>query len=216
MKSNSLKPRVLLKLLSPSIAIAMSYLLVGQLPLRREHSDLQANIHKLSSMTGRIDFQRESEKLTLAQDEISSLTFQLSENQEFLTRYVTKGNSAGGVLDGRKAPATTIADLLSLLQRHGLQCVSTVPTSKRETKPKAETLAVVDRVPVTLDRAGRQLQLQISGSFESMQTALHELASGSIAAQVVALEMADATQGNSEITNQRWWTMTVLLTGSHP
>lgn len=210
MSRNTSLQRLQLWLFGPSLASILFYFLLFQRPLQHETSQQLAKLNRLHSVVGHSDSAVGSQRLVSLESEVKALTSQLEEHKASRIHLIARRGDLSRSILGLADPATSIADLIGLLERNQLRCHSAQPSEQPQSKLPEALQAVAS------SSAGRgwandqrdQLQFELQGTFYDMQRALRELKSDVTGVRLVSLEMKTSADIRTDL---RCWLLTVAI-----
>lgn len=202
----------LLSLLGPALSITLVYYLIFQLPMLRRAAGESAKLHRLSVRVSPSDDDLNTQRISQLRDEVRGLTTQAESDRRNRTHLVAQRSELNRTLLRSQLPATNLAKTIDLLERNGLQCISTQPTEQSQSQlPDAlhAIAGVPSKAPTARERSG-ELQIEILGTFAEMRQALQEMKAEPSQIRLVSLEMSSVDYQ----TEIRSWRMTVGLGSS--
>lgn len=204
--------RSLLNAFAPSLAIVVLYFVFVQRPLDRTHQHELNRLEQLMKADAMHGSDVDLKRLEPVSIEIKNLEQQLSSSQAATSQLVAKRSALSGTLLGSSVPATTIAQMLEVLERNGLRCLSSQPNETPKTK-LPESLLPAGRILGPQQNQPQdhcELQIVVVGTFTEMRNALRELRFSSAGVLIISLEMdlamEDADRHTWMITTAIWET----------
>jgi hypothetical protein len=212
------RPTIQKKLASvagPALGIAIAYNFAFHSPLQRSLVAERTKLHKLETASAR-RAQAESltEKLAKAEADIRLLNEQINESKKIGSHLVSQRADLRNEYLQSSSPASVMAETLSLLNQHRLECLNSSPVAEQNnTAPLTESLKPV---AVLLGEAAnpnadslnrREMRITLRGRFQDVQSALREMQAAPLGIFTVSLEMEDSNAR----TDVRIWILTIAV-----
>ncbi len=199
----------------PALGVVLAYNFAFYGPLQRSLRAERTKLHKMEvAAARRPNTQLLAEKLAKAEANVQSLTQQISEAKQVGSHLVSRRDDLRSEFLQSNSPASAMAETISLLSQHGLQCINSSPVAAQNSnapfsnslKPVAVLLGEATS-PNTdmLDR--REMRVTLRGRFQDIQSALREIQAAPLGVFTVSLEMEDS-DAHSDI---RIWILTIAV-----
>lgn len=202
-------------IIGPALGVIVVYNFIFYAPLQRVLKAERVKLRKLEvSSSRRPTAQTLAEKLAKVEGEVKSLNQQITESKSVGSHLVSRRADLRTEFLQSNSPATVMAETLSLLSQHGLQCVNTSPSPAQDhsaaisesLKPVALLLGETNSPTVdSIDR--REMRITLRGRFQDIQSALREIQAAPLGIFTVSLEMEDS-DAHSDIHT---WILTIAV-----
>lgn len=197
-------------LVGPSIAITIFYFAFFQRSLDSQLKQETSRLKKLSAAVVRTDPKTEQERLASVSNQVKELEDQLALSRSEKSKLVSKRSELSKTLRGSSVPAASIAGLLDIVERNGLNCISCRP-NENPGSMLPESLQPASRVLVPAKNQTQQdrceLQVVLMGTFAEMQNALRDLRNDHLGVVLVSVDM-ELPEEDSE---SRTWLLTAAV-----
>ena len=210
----SLRKRIF-SIYGPALGVVLAYNFAFYGPLQRTLKVERTKLHKLEAAGARrSNSQLIEAKLTKTEADIQSFTEQLSVAKLIRTHLVSRRAHLTSEFLQSTSPAMAMAETLSLLSQHGLECIDSSPvaahnhTAQRSEalKPVAALLGEITSGD-TDSLARREMRVTLRGRFQDIQSALREIQAAPLGIFTVSLEMEDSDAH----TDIRIWILTIAV-----
>ena len=209
---NTLRRRIL-AVSGPALAIVLVYHLTFYRPLQVALKLERAKLSKIEASIARKSSWEENQiKLAAAEKQIGQLNEELAEAVRSGSHLVSRRDDLRSNYLRSRSPAMVMAETLTLLNRHNLECIDSGPVSvdhdkiSEALKPVAELLGGVAPAESSLaDR--REMKIKLRGRFQDMQSALSEMQVAPLSIFTVSLEM----EVSDAYSDQRIWILTIAV-----
>jgi len=190
----------------------LAYHLAFYRPLQVALQAERTKLNKIEAAVARkANLEVSKTKLTAAQAEIELLASQLEAVKQSGLHLVSRRVDLRSELLESRSPALVMAEALSLLSRHDLECIDSGPVViDREAALSASLKPVADMLGGS--QAGeipgrREMRITIRGRFQDVQTALQEMQVAPLGIFTVSLEM----DVSDETYDRHIWILTIAV-----
>jgi hypothetical protein len=198
----------------PVFGIVVLYLVVFALPLRRSLNERLAKHHKLEELVRQRapDHAARTRRLAALEAEQSSLVGELETHKKSGAHLVTQRDDRKHQLFSTTSPAALLARTLELLGRHRLECLDSsilARATKAQGDPLESLKPVADLLGVNPgeESGRRQVRITLTGRFQDLQNAVHEIQRELSGAFIVSLEM----EPSEAHTMRQLWILTLSV-----
>ncbi len=204
----------------PALGVVLAYSFAFYGPLQRVLTAELTKLHKLEVVAARRpNSQLYGEKLLSVEAEVQSLREQISAAKQIGSHLVSRQANLRSEFLQSTSPAMVMAETLTLLGQHGLECIASAPVAGQypsaSTAVSLKPVAALLNTPTvsggansdtdSIDR--REMRITLRGRFQDVQSALRELQVAPLGIFTVSLEMED-----SDIhTDIRIWILTIAV-----
>lgn len=198
------------RLWAPSIVIALTYFAVFHRPLVDLQKKELSRFQKLQAAVGRTeDAGSQQLRLDSLSQEAEGLEEQLRSIKESRSLLVSKHNAFKSGLSETIVPAASVADLMRVLERNDIRCISSLPHENSSAQLPTELLPASKAADSKKNevRSHHPMSLTVVGTFSSLRNALHEIGAEVDGATIASLDM----NLPQEEVDWRTWTLTVLV-----
>jgi len=205
----------ILSICGPALGIVLAYNFAFYGPLQRSLKAERTKLYKMEIAGARkSNSQLIAEKLAKAEADVQSLNEQISDGKQIGSHLVSRRADLRSEFLQSTSPAIAMAETLSLLSQHNLQCVNSSPVLAQDhSAPLSESLKPVamllsDATSNIGDSLGRrEMRVTLRGRFQDMQSALREMQAAPLGVFTVSLEMEDSDAH----TDIRIWILTIAV-----
>jgi hypothetical protein len=197
-------------LVGPSVAIVLFYFAFFQRSLDSQLKQETLRLNKLKTVVVPSEIETEQQKLAAISTQVKELEDQLALSRSEKSKLVSKRSELSRQLRGSSVPAASIASLLGVLERNGLNCISCRPNENPSTQ-LPDTLQPASRVLAPAKNGTLpercELQVVVLGTFVEMQSALQDLSDDHLGVVLISVEM----ELPEDDTESRTWLLTAAV-----